>query len=62
MRIMMSGVTSVSLTVNAYTWAGADLLTDQDYYWRVRAFNSSTGGVSGWCLSNFHTGSLLSIR
>jgi hypothetical protein len=48
-------VGTASTTVNAYTWAGDDLLTDQDYYWRVRAYNSSTGGVSDWCLSNFHT-------
>jgi hypothetical protein len=50
-----TGVTSVSATINAYTWAGGDLVNDQDYYWRVRAYNSSTGGVSDWCLSNFHT-------
>jgi hypothetical protein len=46
---------TATTTVNAYTWAGANLAEDTDYYWRVRAYNSSTGGVSDWCLSNFHT-------
>jgi len=48
-------VGTATTTVNAYTWTGGDLVNDQDYYWRVRAYNSSTGGVSDWCLSNFHT-------
>jgi hypothetical protein len=48
-------VGTATTTVNAYTWAGDNLTEDLDYYWRVRAYNSSTGGVSDWCLSNFHT-------
>jgi hypothetical protein len=50
-----TGVTSVTVTTYMYTWVGDDLLEDQNYYARVRAFNSSTGGVSDWAVTNFHT-------
>jgi len=49
-----SDATLVTTALTQYTWT-TQLEYDTNYYWRVRAL-SAVGGVSEWCVSNFHTG------
>jgi hypothetical protein len=48
-----SGAVVVATDLTQYTQTTA-LQADTNYYWRVRAI-SDVGGVSAWCVSNFHT-------